>query len=153
MTSEGAPLDEGWYLMSTEELEQELARWRSRSRAVPASGAVRLSIAEALDYRDRGNLPDEHGRSLRLVIHVDPGADESPSTRRLLYEPDFHEAPTWRRPGSRPVNVVPLRVGAAPAPAAGPWWEQPDVAALEGEWGRSGEVEGIAVPAAYRGFV
>ena len=57
-------------------------------------------------------MPDEDGRSLRIVLHVRDALDvRRLSERRLAFEPDFHEAPTWRREGSKPINVVPLLVG------------------------------------------
>jgi hypothetical protein len=144
-------LEEGWYLMSTSDLERELARFRGAD--VPASGAVRLSIDEALAYRDAGNLPDPEGRTLRLVLHnTEAGDPASLDSKRLLYEPDYHDPPTWRSEGSKPVNVVPLRQARAPAEAADPWWERPELKELEEEWSRSGTVHGVAVPAAYRGF-
>ena len=151
MSSEAPPLIEGWYLMSVPDVELELARHRDPSRSVPASGALALTIEEALAYRSAGNLPDSHGRSLRLVLFVD---DEPLSDKRLRYEPDFHEAPTWKKEGSKPVNVVPL--GGAPRPSESrevPWWEQPDVAPLEAEWQRTGCVDGLAIPADFRSFV
>ena len=145
-------LEEGWYLMSTSDLERELARFRGA--AVPASGAVRLSIDEALAYRDAGNLPDPKGRTLRLVLHTAETADvASLDSKRLVYEPDYHDPPSWRSEGSKPVNVVPLRRARAQAEATDPWWERPELRELEQEWSRSGTVHGVAVPAAYRGFV
>lgn len=135
--------------MSTSELERLLARRRGVDAPVPQ--AVRLSVPEALAIRDAGNLPDDHGRSLRLVLHV--AGSVSLDSKRLVYEPDYHDAPSWRRPGSRPVNVVPLREPDAPAEATEAWWEQPALKTLEEEWARSGTVAGVAVPAAYRGFV
>lgn len=138
--------------MSTTDLERVLARRRGVD--APAPQAVRLSIPDALAFRDAGNLPDDQGRTLRLVLHV-TGSDDlaSLNSKRLLYEPDYHDAPSWRRPGSRPVNVVPLREPDARAVTTDPWWEEPALRALEEEWARSGTVAGITVPAAYRGFV
>ena len=141
--------------MSAAELETELDSWRSPERALPASGAVPLTIEEALAYRDSGNVPDEHGRSLRLVLLVNDARELSYlQEKRARYEPDFHDAPSWRREGSKPVNVVPLRrqgvVGSAPDAA---WWDDPDIAALETEWSTSGRVAGLPVPADVRGFV
>lgn len=145
-------LEEGWYLMSVAELETELARVRDPS--VPASGARRLSIEEALALRAAGNVPDDRGRSLRLVLHVRSAQDvRDLSNRRLGYEPDFHEAPTWRVEGSVPINVVPLRLEEVAPVEEREWWSEPGVAELEEEWSRSGTVEGVAVPAAYRSFV
>jgi len=137
--------------MSVRDLEVELGRIRDQKRSEERSNAVRLTQQEALAYRARGNLPDEHGRSLRLVLWVD---DEPLGEKRLRFEPDLHAAPSWRREGSRPINVVPLGLGTRPRPAAGlPWWEQPDVAPLEAEWQRTGRVGEIAVPADLRSFV
>lgn len=145
-------LDEGWYLMSVPELEHELARVRDPARG--PSGAIALSVEEALARRAAGNVPDEHGRSLRLVLHVRSAEDvRRLSQRRLRFEPDFHEEPKWRIEGSVPVNVVPLRLaGVEPAPDRG-WWDEPDVARLEDEWLKSGTVEGVKVPELYRSFV
>jgi hypothetical protein len=143
-------LEEGWYLMSVPELERELARWKNGA----ASGPVeRLSIEEALAIRDAGNIPDENGRSLRLVLHVMSrpdlaGLDE----KRRKWEPDYLDAPTWRREGSKPVNVVPLRrAGVEGWPQA--WWEDAEVGPLEEEWVRDGTVAGVNVPGELRGFV
>ena len=143
-------LEEGWYLMSVADLEAELAHLRGASRP---RGLTTLSLSQeaALSFRDAGNLPDAHGRSLRLVLQVGP---EPLAVKRLRYEPDFHSPPIWRRAGSKPVNVVPLRT-APPAHDANEraWWEQPDVAELEREWQDTGAVGGVAIPADYRSFV
>jgi hypothetical protein len=105
------PLEEGWYLMSVSELEQELARWREPGTEHGPSAARRLSPAEAMARRDAGNLPDEQGRRLRLVLHVEGGADSAAlDARRRHFEPDYHDPPTWRGHDSAPVNVVPLRL-------------------------------------------
>jgi hypothetical protein len=147
-------LAEGWYLMSTRELEIELARFRSPDAETHPSGAVRVSVEEALAYRDAGNLPDEQGRTLRLVLHVrDETELASLDAKRLAYEPDFHAAPKWRRRDSKPVNVVPLRHRGVGPVTRDPWWEDDDVGALEREWASTGTVAGLVVPAAYRGFV
>lgn len=146
-------LAEGWYLMTVAELEQELERFRAGPDAAPPSGAPRLSVAEALAYRNAGNLPDEHGRTLRLVLRIDSEDDlHALDDKRRRYEPDYLDPPLWRRPGSAPVNVVPLR-SAAVAGRARPWWQDPEVAALEERWQADGTVDGIAVPAGYRSFV
>ena len=139
--------------MSTADLEKELARWRHPDAGVPASNALELTIPEALAYREAGNLPDEHGRTLRLVL-VARTLDEVKALgrKRAAFEPDYHTAPAWRREGSAPVNVVPLRSPGVEADASA-WWEDRDVAELEGEWRDTGRVAGLAVPAEYRGFV
>ena len=147
-------LEEGWYLMTTSDLERELRRWRDPSANVPPSNATRLTIEEALSYKASGNVPDDRGRTLRLVLQVDDERDlQSLNAKRLLYEPDFHEAPTWRKKGSKPVNVVPLRSSEASRGTGQAWWDDPGVATLEGEWRRRGTVAGMKVPAEYRGFV
>lgn len=144
-------LEEGWYLMSVGDLEAELAHRRD-PRKPPGPTTLRLSRPEALAFRAAGNIPDTHGRSLRLVLRVD---EEPLASKRLRFEPDFHEAPTWRREGSKPVNVVPLRdeTAAETRSAEVAWWEQPDVARLEQEWRATGSVAGLVIPAAYRSFV
>jgi hypothetical protein len=148
-----AMLEEGGYLMSTEELERALQAWRAGDAPLAAEGRP-LSIEEALDIRNAGNVPDEQGRSLRLVLRVEDGADlKRLSSKRLTFEPDFHSAPSWRRPGSRPVNVVPLRRPQVSPETAKPWWQDPEMKDLEEEWQRTGAVSGVRVPASYRGFV
>jgi hypothetical protein len=150
-------LADGWYLMSTAELERELARHRGED--LSPTIAPRLSTADALARRDAGNLPDAQGRTLRLILHVaDDQELKDLSRRRLEFEPDFHDAPRWRGEGSVPVNVVPLR--STPlrdteihAVSGTPWWEEPDIAALEEEWSEHGTVGGVAVPGDYRSFV
>ena len=145
-------MEEGWYLMSVRDLEIELARQRGEDR--PASNAKQLSIEEALEFRSRGNLPDDLGRTLRLVLRIDSPADlKSLDTKRLLYEPDFHRSPTWRGEGSKPVNVVPLTAPGVESPEPGSWWDDPEMAQLESEWRATGAIEGIRVPAEYRSFV
>ena len=138
---------EGWYLMSTREVEQLVSSWRSSD--VDAEFGVAISSEQALAFRDAGNIPDEDDRSLRLVLFVD---DEPIERKRIRYEPDFHRAPEWRRDGSRPVNVLPLRSGERRGDAA-PWWEHPRVKELEAEWRATGGVAGVEVPADYRSFV
>ena len=143
---------EGWYLMNTEELEVELARHRGAD--LPPSSAVPLSIDDALAYRNRGNMPDARGRTLRLVLHVRDRAELTNLwQKRLLFEPDHHERPTWRGPSSRPVHVVPLRIAELPPADEGAWWEQPELAELEREWASAGTVAGIRVSEERRGFV
>lgn len=139
--------------MSTADLEKELARWRDPDSAAPPSEAVALSIDAALSHRDAGNLPDEHGRTLRLVLFArDLDEVRALGTKRLQFEPDYHSAPEWRREGSVPVNVVPLR-GPGVSGDPSPWWESEDVAGLEAEWRETGRIAGLPVPAEYRGFV
>lgn len=139
--------------MSVADLETELARWRDPSAAVSPSHAVALSVDEALAYRNAGNVPDELGRTLRLVLFArDPDEVRALSRKREHFEPDYHDAPAWRREGSAPVNVVPLRSPGV-AGDASPWWESRDVAELEAEWRATGRVAGLAVPAEVRGFV
>ena len=137
--------------MSVADLEAELAHLRDPSRP-PGDTTLALSSSDALAFRDAGNLPDEHGRSLRLVLEV---GDEPLGEKRLRYEPDYHQAPTWRRDGSKPVNMVPLRrtPDQAREDPEVAWWEQADVAALEQEWLDTGRVAGLVVPAEYRSFV
>jgi hypothetical protein len=139
---------EGWYLMNVSELESALAAWRARDHA--AEFGIPLSVGEAIDRRNEGNHPDADDRSLRLVLFVDA---EPLERKRLRWEPDFHEAPTWRTENSRPVNVVPLRAQTAERSGPGPWWEEDRVEELETEWRRTGSVAGIEVPADYRSFV
>ena len=140
--------------MSPHDLELELKRWRQPETDVPVSNAIPLSVEEALSYRNSGNLPDEQERSLRLVLHVNSAAELTYlQQKRSRYEPDFHDAPSWRREGSRPVNVVPLRRSDLDAEPPRAWWDDPHVSALEEEWRESGAVGGIVVPADYRSFV
>jgi hypothetical protein len=138
--------------MSTQDLERELARWRGDS-SHPPDDVLKITTEEALAYRNRGNLPDDKGRSLRLVLGAEDGDDLEELTRkRLVWEPDYHNAPDWRREGSRPVNVVPLRrVGRASTEV--PWWEMPGVKELDEEWSAHGTVGGLKTPAELRGFV
>ncbi len=145
-------LPEGWYLMSVAELERELRRFRDG--LAPSPEVRPISVSEALTRRIAGNLPDEAGRTLRLVLHVrSPSEAAELGRRRLEFEPDFHDAPSWRGPGSVPVNVVPLRLHPPGPERHEAWWEDPAVAALEAEWQRTGRVGGIAVPESYRSFV
>lgn len=147
-------LADGWYLMSTQDLERELARWRAPESDVGESNAQRVTIEEALEFRNAGNLPDEADRTLRLVLRVDDTQDlERLAERRLEFEPDYQNAPTWRREGSRPINVVPLRPpGVAPVSTA-PWWEDAELAALEREFVEEKTAGGVRVPGEYRGFI
>jgi len=146
-------LEDGWYLMSTGELERALKAWRAGDVGLSAGGFA-LSITEALDIRNAGNVPDEQGRSLRLVLVFEDDSDlERLLSTRLTYEPDFHSSPSWRRPGSRPVNVVPLHRSKGPVQPGRPWWQDPEMKDLEQEWQRTGAVSGVRIPASYRGFV
>lgn len=138
--------------MSTEQLERLLSSWRAGKELLP-DGAVSLTVGEALAYRNAGNVPDAEGRSLRIILRVT--SEEELATleeRRAVLEPDLHDPPDWRREGSRPVNVVPLRRADVKG-SEQPWWEDPEMAALEREWQESGLVEGVVVPAEYRSFV
>jgi hypothetical protein len=146
-------LDEGWYLMSVADLELELRRWREPGAELPASGAVRLDPDTAISYRDAGNIPDDEGRSLRLVLHVgDEQGLRDIDRKRLMFEPDFHAKPAWRRAGSMPVNVVPLRTRDFRIEHRR-WIDDPEIAELEQEWRRTGRVGGIAVDGELRSFV
>lgn len=148
------PPSSGWYLMATGDLERELKAWREPDSEVPASDAVALTIEQALTIRAAGNLPDDEGRTLRLLLRVDrlePGAVER---ERLRFEPDFHDAPSWRVAGSKPINVVPLVAPGSERPhAPDAWWDDPTMDEMERTWSRTGAVEGLLVPAEWRGFV
>lgn len=137
--------------MSVRDLEIELAALRDGAAAA-VSNALPLTVAEALEFRNNGNVPDGSGRTLRLVLALD---DEPLSSKRLRYEPDYHAEPSWRRDGSKPINIVPIPSDRLQANAAADlaWWEQPDVADLEREWQQSGAVGGLRIPAGYRSFV
>ena len=139
--------------MNTAELERVLARHRSGSQHVEP--LQKLSVEEALSFRNAGNVPDDEGRSLRLVLHVDNDRQlRALHVERLRFEPDFHDAPEWRRDGSKPVNVVPLRTDRfAGASSAGAWWEDERMGEMEARWSETGVVSGVNVPAEYRGFV
>lgn len=137
--------------MSTADLETELAR--RRGAEAPPSNALPLTVEDALAYRDRGNLPDEHGRTLRLVLFART-IDEvrGLGRKRAEFEPDYLASPAWRREGSAPVNVVPLRSPGVSG-VTSPWWESADVAGLERDWRETRRIAGLHVPAEYRGFV
>ena len=147
-------LADGWYLMSTADLELELARWRSPGTEGGTPNTRRLTTGQALEFRNAGNLPDELDRTLRLVLHVNDTQDLARlAERRLEFEPDYQEAPAWRREGSRSVNVVPLRrPGVAPV-STGPWWEDDELAELEREFKERSTAAGVRVPGEYRGFI
>ena len=155
MTQEGAgQLHDGWYLMSTADLECELNRWRSSDKEGGPSRARRLTNQEALAYRNAGNLPDELDRSLRLVLVVKDAQDlANLDARRLTFEPDYHDAPTWRREGSRPVNVIPLRSPGVEPVTEASWWDDPELEALEREFTERGTAGGVRIPGEYRGFI
>lgn len=145
---------DGWYLISTDVLLRELARFRAGEElGGPLSDVQPLTIEEALAYRDSGNLPDDHGRSLRLVLSVSSEEElHSLEARRLTFEPDYLGAPDWRREGSKPINVVPLRSpGVKGVDRA--WWEDAAVAPLEKEWQEAGTVAGMPVPGEFRSFI
>ena len=144
-------MHEGWWLMSVSDLETELARRRGEDR--PPSNAEPLSTEKALAFRNRGNVPDEMGRSLRLVLEIEDRTDlESLDQKRLAFEPDFQSAPEWRRQGSKPVNVVPFTTGSVSGSAQS-WWDDPEMAALESEWNATGSLSGVRIPGEYRGFI
>ena len=91
---------------------------------------------------------------MRLVLHVsDPPEPGALERKRLLFEPDYHRAPSWRRPGSVPVNVVPLRLSRDRPARFDAWYQDPAVGALEAEWQATGAVAGMSIPSAVRGFV
>jgi hypothetical protein len=145
-------LAEGWYLMNISEVETELSRHQEKSD--DASGVVPLTIEEAISYRNQGNLPDQHGRTLRLVLHINDRADlQQLDAKRLLFEPDHHELPKWRRPGSVPINVIPLHTRPLEPAEDRPWWRDPELGALEDEWKQKGTVSGLRIPEIYRGFI
>ena len=131
--------------MSVADVEAELA-------GRPTQDTKRLSTEEALAIRDAGNLPDDLGRTLRLVLIADDNDPEAFARRRIAFEPDYHAQPSWRRKGSKPVNVIPLRSGPRPQ-AIEEWRDDPAVAALENEWLQSGTMAGVEVPGEYRSFV
>lgn len=141
-------LVEGWYLMSDRDVEIELARLKGEPRN--ASSALSLSVEEALAYRSAGNVPDGEGRSLRLVLSDEETSFEK---RRLVFEPDLHAAPTWRREGSRPVTLIPLPRARASKPHDWQWSDEPAMKRLEDEWTRTGSAAGVKVPADLRGFL
>ena len=140
--------------MSASDLEIELRARREPHAKVPPSRAVALSTEDALARRDAGNLPDELGRTLRLVLVLERSEPGLVERERLRFEPDFHDAPTWRREGSKPVNVVPLVApGARAARPPQAWWDDETMGRFESEWRASGTVAGIVIPGDWRGFV
>ena len=136
--------------MNPMEVERFLSALRTGSSQ--SEFGRQLSTEDALAYRNRGNLPDAEGRTLRLVLY-DDGDVGALARRRLHFEPDYHEAPKWKTERSKPVNVIPLRLGERRARTWEAWWEEPAMARLEEEWAKSGSVEGFRVPGEYRGFV
>lgn len=145
-------LEEGWYLMSAGELEAELPYLNDPAIDGPVSGAIRLDRDAALASKVAGNVPDPEGRWLRLVLRAEGHDPEAIARRRVEFEPDYHEAPKWRRPGSKPINVIPLRSRTGDRESQA-WWEDPAMEALESEWQEHGTVAGVSVPGAYRSFV
>jgi len=136
--------------MSVAELERELIRFKNGEDPGPAKP---LTQESAMNFRDAGNVPDEAGRTLRLVLHV-TSQDEllALDEKRRRWEPDYLDAPTWRRPDSKPVTVVPLRSADVEGrPRA--WWDDEVVGPLEEGWRRTGRIAGLEVPAEVRGFV
>lgn len=148
-----SPLEEGWWLMSVADLEIELRRWRETSGEVEPSNATKLATDDALAYRNAGNVPDELGRTLRLVLVVEPSSVQELSRLRMRFEPDFHSAPQWRKEGSKPINVVPLISTDPQKKDEVAWWDDPDISALEDEWTRTGSISGVRIPEEYRSFI
>lgn len=147
-------LADGWYLMSTPDLERELSRWRAPETNLEPSNARRLTVEQALEFRDAGNVPDEFDRTLRLILRVDDTQELATlEERRLEFEPDFQDAPRWRLAESRPINVVPLRRPGIEPVTEGAWWENPELAQLEREFVQQGTAAGVRVPGEYRGFI
>ncbi|MDQ3941430.1 MAG: hypothetical protein M3238_08780, partial [Actinomycetota bacterium] len=66
-------MDEGWYLISNRDLEMILRDVSAGNEPALAATVQKLSIDEALAYRNAGNVPDQLGRSLRLVLTVGDG--------------------------------------------------------------------------------
>ena len=138
--------------MTTAELEAELAAMDDPSIEGPVTDAVPLEQEMALAIKQQGNRPDAEGRTLRLVLRAEGPDPESIARRRILFEPDYHDAPTWRGPGSKPINVIPLRSpDRSRLPRA--WWEDPVMGELEAEWQDRGTAAGVKVPGDYRSFV
>ena len=136
--------------MSVAELERELIRFRNRE---DPGLAKPLTQETAMALRDAGNVPDEAGRTLRLFLHI-TSQDElfALDEKRRRWEPDYLDAPTWRRPDSKPVTVVPLRSAEVEGrPRA--WWDDEVVGPLEDTWRRTGRIAGLEVPGEVRGFV
>ena len=103
-------LEEGWYLMNVPELERAL-RWMRETESEGESFAgIRLSIDQALEFRNAGNVPDENGRSLRLVLHVD-AEPEGLARKRPSSSPTITRPPHGGERDPKPVNVVPLGRG------------------------------------------
>jgi hypothetical protein len=136
--------------MTPSEVERMLTAVRAGSQQTDVGRA--LSVEDAIVYRNAGNVPDEHGRTLRLIL-FDDGDPGTLARKRLQFEPDYHDAPTWKLEGSKPVNVIPLRTSDRRSRTLEAWWEEPGMARLEDEWKRSGSIGGLRVPGEYRGFV
>ncbi|MDQ3982304.1 MAG: hypothetical protein M3271_06440, partial [Actinomycetota bacterium] len=131
---------------------RELARWRGGRP--PSKDLIALDIDAAIERRNRGNIPDAAGRSLRLVLRIDTEQDlKGLDSKRLRLEPDFLDPPTWRREGSRPVHVVPLRAPGVAPDVPRRWQEDPELAPLEWEWARTGTAAGLKIPADFRAFI
>ena len=139
--------------MTAAEVEGELRSIDDPAVAGPVTGAVPLPQEDALAFKRAGNLPDDQGRTLRLVIRAEGTDPESIARRRVLFEPDYHDAPAWRRPGSKPVNVIPRPAGRSGGDGPQAWWEDPAMEALETEWRERGTAGGVKVPGEYRSFV
>lgn len=139
--------------MSNDALMRELARFRAGEDLGESPDIQPLTIEEALAYRDAGNMPDGLGRSLRLVLGVSNEEElHSLEARRLAFEPDYLDAPEWRRDGSKPINVVPLRSPDVKGTGRA-WWEDAAVAPLEKEWQQTGAIAGMLVPGEFRSFI
>jgi hypothetical protein len=146
-------LQDGWYLMSTTSLVRLLEAFRRGDETYEADDIEPLPVADALAFRNAGNLPDDQERTLRLVLRVDSKEDlHSLDERRLALEPDYLDPPAWRREGSKPVNVVPLRAADVKGTAR-PWWDDPAAGALESEWQAAGVIDGVIVPGEFRSFI
>lgn len=146
------PLSEGWYLMDNRALERELQLFRT-GEGPGGEHVEALSIDAALAFRNAGNLPDDLDRTLRLVLVIETEDDlRNLDAKRAALEPDYLDAPTWRREGSRPVNVVPLRAASVRGTEQA-WHEDPEMDALESQWRESGTVEGVTIPGDYRSFL
>jgi hypothetical protein len=136
--------------MSDRAVEAMLAARREGRDELPEE-ALALSRDEGVEYRNEGNLPDEAGRTLRLLLVLEPGESSGVEAMRSLFEPDYLDAPAWRREGSRSVNVIPVGIHEVTELSA--WWDEEEMAAFETEWRARGTVSGVPVPGEYRSFV